>query len=95
MPGSPKGKPPMPEILTPDELAELRRGTSAKIGSPIEYDKATANAIFQVLEDWYEAEKPIVSGLINAATAPVIFSNPVKKAFAVSFLKQKFRRENI
>ncbi len=79
-------------VLTVGELAELRKSLAAE-SDVVTWNKATINAALQALEDWYEAERAVVSGLINAATDPFVFTNAQKKKLARYFLRQKFRRE--
>jgi hypothetical protein len=76
--------------LTASELAELRRNIQREWTTVIDFDKATANAAIQALEDWYEGERPVVNTLVNTATAPKVFVAAEKKLMAKHFLKFKF-----
>lgn len=81
-------------ILTAEQLATLRQGIVRKMGNtPGGVTKATLNDALQALEDWYEGEKATVSGLIDAATAPYVFSAAHKKDIAAYYLLQKAARE--
>lgn len=80
--------------LTPQQLVEIRKRV-AQGETEVAWDKSQINAIIQVLEDWYEAERPTVSALMDTATAPFVFSNAVKKKVGAWFLKQKSDRERV
>ena len=80
-------------VLIAAELDKLRQGAEAEKTDAITYVKADANAAFQALEDWYEGERTAVSGLIDTATSPFVFTNTEKKKMAGVFLKQKFVKE--
>jgi hypothetical protein len=79
-------------VLTDEQRAELRRAV-ASASEVVTWDKSAINAALQACEDWYEAERPVVSGLIDTATSPFVFTNPQKKMLARYFLRQKFSRE--
>ena len=77
-------------VLTSDQLAELRRSIQREWSTAIDFNKATANATLQAIEDWYEGQRTVVSGLINTASAPKSFTAAEKKLIAKHFLKWKF-----
>lgn len=80
-------------VLTPMQLAELRRETVKNLSPPIDFNKSIINAALQAVEDWYEGEKSTVSGLIDTATSPFAFTNPQKKMMGAAYLIQKSKRE--
>lgn len=77
-------------ILTNTELAALRRKYQREFGEgSIDFTKATINAAFQTIEDWYTSSKVAVSGDIDTATSPKTFTNAEKKfIFRAWLLKQ-------
>ena len=86
----------MAVILSDLQLAKLRQAAAQYTDSPADYEKDIVNAAFQALEDWYEAEKPVVSGIIDSATAPFddyAFTNAEKKILAEVYLILKSQME--
>lgn len=77
-------------VLNNQELASLRRRYQREFGeSSIDFTKATINAAYQVIEDWYTNSKATVSGDIDTATSPKTFTNEEKKfIFRAWLLKQ-------
>ena len=66
-------------VLTTQELAGLRRSTRTDWTTSIDFDKSTINAAFQKIEDSYENQRGPLSGQINSATAPKMFTAAEKK----------------
>jgi hypothetical protein len=85
-------------VLTARELNELRKRCAAELGVA-DFDKATANAALQAIEDWYETNKATGSTDIDTATtaintvSPYTFSAPQKKILFQYWNFQKFNRE--
>lgn len=82
--------------LSNDDLAEIRRKIEAKFNlgaSTINYDKGTVNAAIQVLEDWYQDQKAVVSASVNSATSPFVFSNAAKKALGAYYFEYRFKQD--
>ena len=81
-------------ILTAVQLAGMRQQFVRKLnGVAIDFDKPTVNAAFQAIEDWYEANKAQISGDINTATSPYVFTPQQKKLLGAYWLLQKSGRE--
>ena len=78
--------------LTASQLAELRRSAIRDWTTAIDFGKPIANATFQAIEDWYEGERTVVSGLINTASSPKSFTNAEKKLIAKHYLNWKFKQ---
>lgn len=77
-------------VLTSDELAFNRQGDADGEVS-LDWDKATINAAIQALEDWYETSGRVAaSTAIDAATAPYVFSNPIKKKIGRWWFRMRF-----
>jgi hypothetical protein len=78
-------------VLTATQARDARR-TAEKSGIAINYTKAQANAAFQAIEDWFEGAgiKAAVSGVIDAATAPLVLTAAQKKQIVRAWLAQKF-----
>ena len=79
-------------VLNNNELADLRRRTQREWSTDIDFDKSVANAALQAMEDWYEDERTVVSGLIITATSPKAFTAAEKKLIAKHFLAWKFQQ---
>lgn len=78
-------------ILTPEELAGLRRVCAAEM-PVINYTKARANAAIQAIEDWFEANRTAIVPTIDTATAPFTFTPAQKFVLMKYWLRQKFER---
>lgn len=67
-------------VLTPDELAEMRRAMA--LGEHPTWTKSPLNASLQAIEDWSgdNSSNPsqALHGQINAASAPYSFTNDQK-----------------
>jgi len=59
----------------------------------VDYDKITIGAAIQVLEDWFDGDKLVVSGLIDAAISPDNLTNSQKKKIAGYWMIRKAKRE--
>lgn len=81
-------------VLTPDELARVRRGlrTEWEDDMPVDFEKLQVNQAVQTLEDWYEGEKSTVSQLIDTASSPYVFTGRAKKLLGQTFLIDKWDR---
>jgi hypothetical protein len=79
-------------VVTDNMLAALRRDVAGASGS-VHWGKGTINAAIRSIEDWFESQRSTVSGLIDEATAPVVFSQETKKCVVRHYLKQKSARE--
>lgn len=80
-------------VLTPEQLAEMRRGIAADAGiGAINYDKPTVNLALQAIEDWWIANQASLNTAINNATAPFVFTVAQKKILGLYWLWSKFRR---
>ena len=79
-------------VLNPNQLATLRRIMADRWpdGSPIDFPKATADACSQAMEDWYVSEKPEVKNLLDAASAPKVFTVPELKVISEAYLAWKY-----
>ena len=80
-------------ILTPEQLAEVRREFAGAV--PITCNKPQINAALQAIEDWFEANRASLGTAIDTATVPLgkTFTNPEKKQAVKFWLRQKFGRE--
>ena len=76
-------------VLTPSELAELRRGL-AKNMAEVTWDKTAANAAHQAIENLFESSR----GTFASAIGPG-FSGSQKKKMVAFWMLQKFRREGV
>ena len=81
-------------VLTTEQFARMRRGLRPpwEDDMPIDFEKLQNDQANQALEDWYESEKSNVSQLINAATAPYVFTGRAKKVLGQTFLLDKWDR---
>jgi len=80
--------------LTATQYARLRHELRRKWTTPIDFNKVTIDAAFQAMDDWFEAEKPTVSGLIDDATdPPKVFTNAEKKMIAGVYMILKSETE--
>ena len=79
--------------LTAMQLAEMRQQFVRKLNDVVDFDKPTINAAFQAIEDWYEANKTQISGDINTATSPYVFTPQQKKWLGAYWLLRKAGRE--
>ena len=79
-------------IISNDELAKIRREVSRDDGA-VNYIKPRINAAIQAMEDWYNDEKLTVSGLVDTATFPFVFTNAQKKKIGAYWLQHKFLKE--
>lgn len=77
-------------IMTPDELADLRRNC-ARERATVDYTKPQINAALQAIEDWWEANRAALGAAIEAA-APGVFSPAEKRRLAKHWLAHKFAR---
>lgn len=76
-------------ILTPNQLAELRRAQQADTLIP--QPKATINAALQAIEDYFETTaRAQISSAINTATSPITLTAPQKTLLVKYWLMQKF-----
>lgn len=80
-------------ILLPDELTELRQSTSKN--QIVNYSKSQVNSALQAIEDWLEGNRVSLSGAINAATAPYVFTPAMKRRMFAHWCRQKFGREGV
>jgi hypothetical protein len=55
--------------------------------------KAQWKAALQSIEDWYEADRATVSGLIDTATSPAVLTNALKKKLGRVWMQRKFGGE--
>lgn len=76
-------------ILTPNELAELRRGL-AKDMLEVTWDKTAANGAYQAIEDFFETNRAAFASAIGPG-----FSGPQKKKIVALWMLQKPRREGV
>jgi hypothetical protein len=80
-------------VLTLAQLLELRQAVVADPATTVvPWTKAQINAAVQAIEDWFEAQRTTVAGLIETA-APGVFTNAQKKRIVKYYLQQKFGRE--
>lgn len=79
-------------VLTPVELAELRREVSRGEGS-VPWDKVTVNAALQAIEDSFEASRAGMQTALDNASAPFAFGPALKGKLLAAWLRQKSRRE--
>ena len=90
--------------LTVGDLAELRQAM-ARGQASVGWDKPTVNAALQAIENFFEGTvtgpmvgstvKAVISGSIDLATAPFVFSGPQKKRLVAFWFRQKFTREGV
>lgn len=80
-------------ILTTNELVKLRQSIAK--GQTVTWVKADINKAMQAIEDFIENNRDTVSSDINTATAPLVFSNSIKKKMFAYYMKQKFTREGV
>lgn len=81
-------------VLPNNELAALRRQYQKEFGEDgIDFTKATINAAFQEIEDWYTASKATVSADIDTATSPKVFTNAEKKFIFRAWLSKQADKE--
>lgn len=76
--------------LTEAQLAKLRK--TARQGydwGEIDFTKPDANAAFQALEDWYQANKAEAGTMIDTASS-YDFTNAQKKVMAAAYFKLRF-----
>lgn len=75
-------------VLTNQQLADMRKRYRQKFGQSgeIDFDKATVNAAFQVIEDWYTNDKASVKADIDTATSPYTFTNAQAKHIFYAWL---------
>ncbi len=61
----------------------------------VNYTKPQADAAFQAIENWLEANRGSISDAINAATTPrgITFTPAQKRQMLRQYFKQKFRRD--
>lgn len=78
-------------VLSVAQLAELRQGVQSE-GDSATWEKADINAAFQAIEDKWGAIQAALSTEIDTATAPIVFSNAMKKKIGKYWLKQRFGR---
>ncbi len=76
-------------VLDASQLANLRKRMQREWITPTDFNKSIVNATIQALEDWYEGERSVVSGLMNTASSPKSFTNAEKKLIAKQFLAWK------
>jgi len=79
-------------VLTINQLENLRQLIASKIAA-INYNKSQANLALQAIEDWFEANKALLSAAIDTATAPLVLTVAQKKLFVAVFILQKAGRE--
>ncbi len=77
-------------VLTAEQLTELRQAIA--VGEVVNWNKAQINAAAQALEDEIEGFKGTINIAINAATAPLVLSVPLKKKLVKFYFQQKFSR---
>lgn len=80
-------------VLNQQELTELRQSVSK--GQVVDYSKSTANLALQAIEDWLEQNRASLSAAINVATAPYVFTAPMKRRLFAHWCRQKFGREGV
>ncbi len=77
-------------MATLAQLGRLRRlvGDFEDVGL---HKKKVLDAALQAVEDWFEAAatKQAVSDAIDAATAPVVLPNPIKRRVALVVIQDK------
>jgi len=78
-------------IINTNELAKIRQALATT--NEVDYKRSTLNAAVQAIEDWFEADKLTLSGLIDTATSPVILTNQQKKKLAGFWMIRKAKRE--
>jgi len=76
-------------VLSSLDLAELRRDVAPNTN--VNYPKATINAAFQAIEDWFEANRASLGSAIDTA-APGVFNAARKQILVKYWLEQKFER---
>ena len=76
-------------VLTSDNLTELRQRFEAD-GITNPFIKTSLNAVFQGIEDWFEANRASLSGAIDTVFPGL--TNAQKKALVKYWLFQKFNR---
>lgn len=78
-------------VLSAEQLAELRQGVQGE-GDPATWEKSHINAALQAIEDKWGEIQAALSVEIDAATTPVVFSNPMKKKIGKYWLRHRFGR---
>ena len=82
-------------VLTPDELAEMRRDVTRRFAEQ-DWDRLIFNAAVQGLEDNFEiTTRGVWRGVITSAVAPLGYvpTDEFRDAVVAAFMKQKARRE--
>lgn len=78
-------------VLTPEELAEIRRRIEADI--PNLGTKPILNQLAQALDNWFDGEKAGLSNGFDQITDPVVLSNSTKKKIFAYWLLYRFGKE--
>lgn len=78
-------------VLTAEQLVELRQGVQSE-GDSATWKKADINAALQAIEDKWGAIQAVLSAEVDTATAPIVFSNAMKKKIGKYWLRQRFGR---
>ena len=73
-------------VLTPEQLAALRQRIAD--GYTVTWSKPQANAAFQAIEDWFEANSISQRDAIEAAV-PCLFNVAEKERLVAAFIEQK------
>lgn len=81
-------------VLTPEELADLRRRVRRSVGD-VSWTKPQINAALQAIEDWFELNRTLIVAAIDTASNPFTFTGPQKKALVAYWMLQKFGREDV
>mgnify|MGYP001605685944 FL=1 len=79
-------------VLTVADLVPIRQACAKKVA--VNYTKPQINAAVQAVENWFEANRAGLSGVIDTATAPLVLSGAQKKAIVAYWLNYKFGVEN-
>ena len=65
----------------------------AKLFGTVDYDKSVPDAVFQAVEDWFEANRGNLSTTIDTAASPTVFTATQKKRIIAAYLEWKMAQE--
>jgi hypothetical protein len=78
--------------LNEDQLAKLRRSLSSGESS-VDWDKSTANKMFQAIEDTLERAQLTVGAETDTATRPFRFTKQLKDKALAASLEERTKRD--